>query len=353
MVMHSACCQVGGPTHIRHLPSGSWLSRRLLLPLSRRRRRLHPCVQHSQRHAGKNAVEQKVRRGVCGVHAPQQRHHLCVEKQRVGRDAALPLAPRQPVRSLARPSVRIAVVRIGRGSHRGKLRLTIRPELGVRPAPSELLASPSELIASPSELLVSPSELLTSPSELLASPSELLTSPSELLTSPSELLTSPSELLASPSALLTSPSELLASPSELLASPSELLTSPSELSASPSEVAASPSDIAASLRKVARLTVRSGYRGRRYLRYFKGHRDQVVAVCMSPKTDAFLSASLDKTMRLWDLRTNACQVRPARRSTHPSQVASPCASNPKPGTVRRACYKCTAPSSPAWRTINR
>jgi hypothetical protein len=318
MVMHSACCQVGGPTHIRHLPSGSWLSRRLLLPLSRRRRRLHPCVQHSQRHAGKNAVEQKVRRGVCGVHAPQQRHHLCVEKQRVGRDAALPLAPRQPVRSLARPSVRIAVVRIGRGSHRGKLRLTIRPELGVRPAPSELLASPSELIASPSELLVSPSELLTSPSELL-----------------------------------TSPSELLASPSELLASPSELLTSPSELSASPSEVAASPSDIAASLRKVARLTVRSGYRGRRYLRYFKGHRDQVVAVCMSPKTDAFLSASLDKTMRLWDLRTNACQVRPARRSTHPSQVASPCASNPKPGTVRRACYKCTAPSSPAWRTINR
>eukprot|EP00241_Pyramimonas_parkeae_P012194 CAMPEP_0114224450 /NCGR_PEP_ID=MMETSP0058-20121206/114_1 /TAXON_ID=36894 /ORGANISM="Pyramimonas parkeae, CCMP726" /LENGTH=273 /DNA_ID=CAMNT_0001334927 /DNA_START=6 /DNA_END=824 /DNA_ORIENTATION=- len=45
----------------------------------------------------------------------------------------------------------------------------------------------------------------------------------------------------------------------------------------------------------------------RYLRYFKGHRDQVVAVCMNPKNDAFLSASLDKTIRLWDLRTNACQ----------------------------------------------
>lgn len=28
---------------------------------------------------------------------------------------------------------------------------------------------------------------------------------------------------------------------------------------------------------------------------------------MSPLDDSFLSASLDRTMRLWDLRTNVCQ----------------------------------------------
>ncbi|GBG80429.1 hypothetical protein CBR_g30894 [Chara braunii] len=45
----------------------------------------------------------------------------------------------------------------------------------------------------------------------------------------------------------------------------------------------------------------------RYLRYFKGHRDRVISLCMSPKNDAFMSGSLDKTVRLWDLRSNACQ----------------------------------------------
>lgn len=45
----------------------------------------------------------------------------------------------------------------------------------------------------------------------------------------------------------------------------------------------------------------------RYLRYFKGHRDRVVSLCMSPKTDAFLSGALDHTVRLWDLRTSECQ----------------------------------------------
>jgi len=43
-----------------------------------------------------------------------------------------------------------------------------------------------------------------------------------------------------------------------------------------------------------------------YLRYFVGHTDQVVSVSMSAKTDQFLSAAQDKTVRLWDLRTNAC-----------------------------------------------
>ncbi|KAG0608340.1 hypothetical protein M758_8G098000 [Ceratodon purpureus] len=45
----------------------------------------------------------------------------------------------------------------------------------------------------------------------------------------------------------------------------------------------------------------------RYLRYFKGHRDRVVSLCMSPKNDCFMSGALDHTVRLWDLRTNVCQ----------------------------------------------
>jgi COMPASS component SWD2 len=34
---------------------------------------------------------------------------------------------------------------------------------------------------------------------------------------------------------------------------------------------------------------------------------QVVSLAMSPVNDTFLSASLDETVRLWDLRTNVCQ----------------------------------------------
>jgi len=45
----------------------------------------------------------------------------------------------------------------------------------------------------------------------------------------------------------------------------------------------------------------------RYLKYFKGHRDRVVSLAMSPLDDTFISASLDETIRLWDLRSNACQ----------------------------------------------
>jgi WD40 repeat protein len=47
----------------------------------------------------------------------------------------------------------------------------------------------------------------------------------------------------------------------------------------------------------------------RYLRYFKGHRDAVVSLEMSPSSDMFLSASKDKTVRMWDLRAHPCQVR--------------------------------------------
>lgn len=37
-----------------------------------------------------------------------------------------------------------------------------------------------------------------------------------------------------------------------------------------------------------------------------GHR--VVSLCMSPVNDSFMSGSLDHTVRIWDLRVNACQV---------------------------------------------
>ena len=44
-----------------------------------------------------------------------------------------------------------------------------------------------------------------------------------------------------------------------------------------------------------------------YLRYFKGHRDRVVSLCMSPVDDNFLSGSLDNTVMCWDLRTPNAQ----------------------------------------------
>uniref|UniRef100_A0A915N2P1 Uncharacterized protein n=1 Tax=Meloidogyne javanica TaxID=6303 RepID=A0A915N2P1_MELJA len=45
----------------------------------------------------------------------------------------------------------------------------------------------------------------------------------------------------------------------------------------------------------------------KYLRYFQGHTKKVVTLCMSPVDDMFLSGSLDKTIRLWDLKSSNCQ----------------------------------------------
>ncbi len=42
--------------------------------------------------------------------------------------------------------------------------------------------------------------------------------------------------------------------------------------------------------------------------YFRGHNKRVVTLCMSPTDESFLSGSLDKTIRLWDLRSANCQV---------------------------------------------
>ena len=43
----------------------------------------------------------------------------------------------------------------------------------------------------------------------------------------------------------------------------------------------------------------------RYLRYFKGHKEQVVSLEVDPVHDVFLSASRDLTAKLWDLRLAA------------------------------------------------
>lgn len=45
----------------------------------------------------------------------------------------------------------------------------------------------------------------------------------------------------------------------------------------------------------------------KYLRYFPGHTKKVISLCISPVEDSFLSGSIDKTLRLWDLRSPNCQ----------------------------------------------
>ena len=45
----------------------------------------------------------------------------------------------------------------------------------------------------------------------------------------------------------------------------------------------------------------------KYLRYYGGHTKRVVALQMSPIDDTFISGALDKTIRLWDLRSPTCQ----------------------------------------------
>ncbi|KAI0077888.1 WD40 repeat-like protein [Panus rudis PR-1116 ss-1] len=45
----------------------------------------------------------------------------------------------------------------------------------------------------------------------------------------------------------------------------------------------------------------------KYLQYFKGHKDKVISLEMSPVDDGFMSGSMDRTVRLWDLRTPYCR----------------------------------------------
>ncbi|OBZ72727.1 WD repeat-containing protein 82 [Grifola frondosa] len=45
----------------------------------------------------------------------------------------------------------------------------------------------------------------------------------------------------------------------------------------------------------------------KYLQYFKGHKQKVVSLEVSPVDDGFMSGSMDKTVRLWDLRSPTCR----------------------------------------------
>ncbi|XP_030275242.1 twinfilin-2b isoform X3 [Sparus aurata] len=45
----------------------------------------------------------------------------------------------------------------------------------------------------------------------------------------------------------------------------------------------------------------------KFIRYFPGHTARVIALSMSPVDDTFISGSLDKTIRIWDLRSQNCQ----------------------------------------------
>uniref|UniRef100_A0A1D1ZF01 WD repeat-containing protein 82-B n=1 Tax=Anthurium amnicola TaxID=1678845 RepID=A0A1D1ZF01_9ARAE len=45
----------------------------------------------------------------------------------------------------------------------------------------------------------------------------------------------------------------------------------------------------------------------KYLRYFKGHHDRVVALSLCPRKECFISGSLDRTVLLWDQRTEKSQ----------------------------------------------
>ncbi|EKM57768.1 uncharacterized protein PHACADRAFT_251605 [Phanerochaete carnosa HHB-10118-sp] len=45
----------------------------------------------------------------------------------------------------------------------------------------------------------------------------------------------------------------------------------------------------------------------KYLQYFKGHKGKVVSLEVSPVDDGFMSGSMDKTVRLWDLRSPHCR----------------------------------------------
>lgn len=45
----------------------------------------------------------------------------------------------------------------------------------------------------------------------------------------------------------------------------------------------------------------------KYLQYFRGHKGKVVSLEVSPVDDGFMSGSMDKTVRLWDLRTPTCR----------------------------------------------
>ena len=45
-----------------------------------------------------------------------------------------------------------------------------------------------------------------------------------------------------------------------------------------------------------------------YLRYFSGHQKRVTSLDLCPVNDMFISASIDDSVRIWDLRSPNCIV---------------------------------------------
>jgi COMPASS component SWD2 len=64
-----------------------------------------------------------------------------------------------------------------------------------------------------------------------------------------------------------------------------------------------------------------------YIRYFKGHKKQVICLELSPTDEQFLSSSLDDTVRLWNLNSPNCQ---AHIPTHVPSDAQGCLNIPSP-----------------------
>lgn len=61
----------------------------------------------------------------------------------------------------------------------------------------------------------------------------------------------------------------------------------------------------------------------KYLRFFTGHTAPICSMAMHPLNDTFLTASLDSTVRIWDLRSNACHGRIAIDSSAAAAQQSP------------------------------
>ncbi|KAI8896229.1 WD repeat-containing protein 82-like protein, partial [Globomyces pollinis-pini] len=61
----------------------------------------------------------------------------------------------------------------------------------------------------------------------------------------------------------------------------------------------------------------------KYLRYFKGHQNKVISLEISPSEDTFITASLDKTIRFWDLGIASSIAKMDVRGTNPLVAYDP------------------------------
>mmetsp|Transcript_23412 Transcript_23412/g.51989 ORF Transcript_23412/g.51989 Transcript_23412/m.51989 type:complete len:275 (-) Transcript_23412:1003-1827(-) len=67
----------------------------------------------------------------------------------------------------------------------------------------------------------------------------------------------------------------------------------------------------------------------KYLRYFKGHTDAVTSLAMNPIDDTFITASEDKTVRLWSLSSPT----PTAKLSFPARFDSPYATFDASGVI--------------------